>query len=240
MSGYSYKEWKGTFYPDDLKSGDMLGYYATRFPTVEINNTFYRLPKESVLVDWAGQVPDDFRFVLKASRRITHFNRLKDTESELSYLLCVSSVLGEKRGPTFFQLPPNMKKDLPRLEAFLALLPKRWPVAFEFRHESWFDDAVYAALESKGVALCVADTDDGVTPIVPTVDWGYVRLRRSSYDEGRLQQWADRIAEQPWEETYVFLKHDEGVNPVHAARFGELLSTLGSRQRAGKSDTIGG
>jgi uncharacterized protein YecE (DUF72 family) len=212
MSGFAYKEWKGTFYPDDLKSGDMLGYYATRFPTVEINNTFYRLPKESVLVGWAGQVPDDFTFVLKASRRITHFNRLKDTESELFYLLRVSSALGEKRGPTFFQLPPNLKKDLPRLEDFLALLPKRW------------DDTVYDALRSRDAALCVADTDDGVTPIVPTADWGYVRLRRSAYDEGKLQEWADRIAEQPWDEAFVFLKHDEGVSPIHAARLTELFS----------------
>jgi uncharacterized protein YecE (DUF72 family) len=223
MSGYSYKEWKGTFYPRDLKSGDMLPYYATRFPAVEINNTFYRLPKESMLLGWANQVPDSFRFVLKASRRITHFNRLKDTESELSYLLGVSSTLGEKRGPTFFQLPPNLKKDLPRLEDFLALLPKRWPAAFEFRHASWFDDAVYSVLQSKGVALCAADTDDGMTAMVPTAGWGYVRLRRSAYDEGRLQEWADRIAGQPWDEAYIFLKHDEGVNPGHAARLTELF-----------------
>jgi uncharacterized protein YecE (DUF72 family) len=223
MSGYSYKEWKGKFYPGDLKSSDMLAYYATQFPTVEINNTFYRLPKESVLVGWADDVTDDFRFVLKASRKITHFNRLKDTESELSYLLGVSSALGEKRGPTFFQLPPNLKKDLPRLEDFLALIPKRWPAAFEFRHESWFDDDVYAALGSSGAALCVADTDEGMTPVVPTADWGYLRLRRNAYDEGRLQAWADRIAEQPWEEAYVFLKHDDGVNPAHAKHLMSLL-----------------
>jgi uncharacterized protein YecE (DUF72 family) len=225
MSGYAYKEWKGSFYPEDVKSGDMLRHYGTRFEAVEINNTFYRLPKESVLLGWADQVPENFRFVLKASRRITHFNRLKDTESELSYLLGVSSSLGEKRGPTFFQLPPNMKKDLPRLEAFMALMPTAWPAAFEFRHESWFDEDVYAVLRSSGAALCVADTDDGETPIVSTAEWGYVRLRRSAYDDGRLRQWAERIAEQPWVESYVFLKHDEGVNPVHAARLADLLAT---------------
>ena len=223
MSGYAYKEWKGTLYPADLKASDMLGYYAGRFSTVEINNTFYRLPKESVVVSWAEQVPDAFTFVLKASRRITHFKRLKDAGDELAYLLQVSSALGTKRGPTFFQLPPNMKKDLPRLEHFLALLPEGWPAAFEFRHESWFDDEVYSALSARGVALCVADTDEGATPLVATTDWGHFRLRRSAYDDGRLQEWADRIAEQSWNEAYVFLKHDDGVNPLHAARLTELL-----------------
>jgi len=225
MSGYAYKEWKGTLYPADLKAADMLGYYATRFSTVEINNTFYRLPKESVVISWAEQVPAAFTFVFKASRRITHFKRLKDAADELSYLVEVSSALGTKRGPTLFQLPPNMQEDLPRLERFLALLPEGWPAAFEFRHESWFDDAVYAALRACGAALCVADTDEGPTPLVPTADWGYCRLRRSAYDDGRLQEWADRISGQSWREAYVFLKHDEGVNPLHAARLGELLKT---------------
>ncbi len=225
MSGYAYKEWKGTFYPADLKPADMLRHYASRFTTVEINNTFYRLPKESVVVSWAEQVPDDFSFIFKASRRITHFKRLKDAGDELSYLLRVSSALGPKRGPTFFQLPPNMKQDLPRLEDFLALLPDGWPAAFEFRHETWFDDRVYAALENRGVALCVADTDEGPTPFVPTANWGYLRLRRSGYDEARLQDWATQIAGQLWKNVYVFLKHDEGVNPHHAVRLGELLIT---------------
>jgi len=223
MSGYAYKEWKGSLYPADLTAADMLAYYAARFSTVEINNTFYRLPKESVVVSWAEQVPDTFTFVLKASRRITHFKRLKDAGDELSYLVQVSSALGTKRGPTFFQLPPNMKKDLPRLEGFLALLPEGWPAAFEFRHESWFDDEVYAALGARGLALCVADTDEGATPLVGTTDWGYFRLRRSAYDDGRLQEWADRISGQSWREAYVFLKHDDGVNPLHATRLAELL-----------------
>ncbi len=223
MSGYAYKEWKGGFYPKDLKAAAMLGYYAERFPAVEINNTFYRLPKESVVVGWAAQVPEHFTFVLKASRRITHFKRLKDAESETGYLFQVSSSLGEKRGPTFFQLPPTMKKDLPRLVDFLDLLPARWAAAFEFRHESWFDDEVYHALEAKQAALCVADTDEGTTPLVPTAAFGYARLRRERYDDRALTGWAERIAGAPWEEAYVFLKHDDGVNPHHALTLSGLL-----------------
>jgi uncharacterized protein YecE (DUF72 family) len=224
-SGYAYKEWKGSFYPADISSEAMLGHYASRLPVVEINNTFYRMPRESVVLGWTDQVPETFRFVLKASRRITHFGRLKGVESELEYFLRVSQALGVRRGPSLFQLPPNMKKDLERLTAFLTLLPREWPAAFEFRHPSWFDDDVYTTLQSRNAALCTADqTEDGpAAPIVATATWGYLRLRRESYDAADLEQWARRIGEQQWTDTYVFFKHEDGAT---GPRFAEQLIAL--------------
>jgi uncharacterized protein YecE (DUF72 family) len=210
-SGWSFKEWKGSFYPKGLADDAMLSYYASRFPAVEINNTFYRMPKEKVLLDWADQVPPTFRFAVKATQRITHKSRLVDAGSDLEYFLRVSSSLGERRGPTLFQLPPNLKKDLPRLEAFLALIPKRWQATFEFRHPTWFDDAVYDALRRHDCALCVAEQDDFAVPLVATAGWGYLRLHRTGYDQAALAQWAERIKSQEWQETFVFFKHDEGV-----------------------------
>jgi uncharacterized protein YecE (DUF72 family) len=224
-SGYAYKEWRGSFYPADLAEDAMLGHYAGRLPTVEINNTFYRMPKESVVLAWADQVPDTFRFVFKASRRITHFGRLKGVESELTYFLQVSQALGSKRGPSLFQLPPNMKKDLGRLTDFLSLMPRGWRAAFEFRHASWFEDEVYAALRSRNAALCVADQgdDDDATPFVATADWGYLRLRRERYDAAALAGWAARIREQPWVDTFVFFKHEDGAT---GPRFAQELNAL--------------
>jgi uncharacterized protein YecE (DUF72 family) len=154
-SGWSFKEWKGSFYPKGLAQEEELGYYAGKFPTVEINNTFYRMPKESVLMDWAANVPPTFRFAIKASQRITHYGRLKDVSDSVEYLTRMMSVLEERRGPTLFQLPPNLKKDVSRLRDFLDVLPRRWQSAFEFRHESWFDDEVYEVLYSKQQAGCI-------------------------------------------------------------------------------------
>jgi uncharacterized protein YecE (DUF72 family) len=209
-SGWSFKEWKGTFYPPDLPDDGMLGYFSSRFPTVEINNTFYRMPKEKVLLDWAAQVPGNFRFAVKASQRITHKGRLAGVESEMEYFLRVCSALGDRRGPTLFQLPPNMKKDLPRLAEFLKLIPRRWRAAFEFRHPTWFDDAVYDALKQHDCALCIADHDDVTTPLVATAKWGYARLHRLAYDSTALAEWAGKLKSQPWEELFVYFKHDEG------------------------------
>jgi len=226
-SGFAYKAWKGSFYPADLADDGMLAHYASRLPTVEINNTFYRMPKESVVLAWADQVPDAFRFVLKASRRITHMGRLKGVESELAYFLQVSQALGDKRGPSLFQLPPNMKKDLDRLTAFLDLLPRDWRAAFEFRHASWFDDDVYAALRSRNAALCIADQGDeeDATPFVTTGDWGYLRLRREAYDAAALADWASRIRTTSWSETFVYFKHEDGAaGPRFAEELNQLLS----------------
>src|SRR5438045_6744172 len=177
-SGYSYKEWKGTFYPDELPDKQMLRFYGERFRSVEINNTFYRMPKASVLETWAAEVPADFKFVLKASQRITHKQRLKDAGDSVSYLLEVAGVLKDRLGPLLFQLPPNLKKDVPRLRDFLALLPSQRRAAFEFRHQSWFDDEMFELLRGHQAALCIAEAEDDVAiPCAAAADWGYLRLR---------------------------------------------------------------
>ncbi|HVT56874.1 MAG TPA: DUF72 domain-containing protein [Thermoanaerobaculia bacterium] len=220
-SGFSYAEWKGSFYPDDLPAGEMLRFYADRLPAVEINNTFYRLPRASVLTAWGEQVPADFRFALKASRRITHIKRLRDAESETEYLLRVAEALGERLGPILFQLPPNLKADLPRLQAFIALLPQGVRAAFEFRHPSWSELGVREALRGRGCAMVIDDTEEApAAEIEATTDWGYLRLRRQDYDAAALAAWAQRIAGQSWSEAYVFFKHEEaGAGPRLAADF---------------------
>src|ERR1051325_1486162 len=200
-SGYSYKEWKGTFYPEDLADKQMLRFYGERFRSVEINNTFYRMPKGSVLEAWSAEVSADFRFVLKAPQRITHILRLKDASDSLSYLLKVASALKERLGPLLFQLPPYLKKDLPRLRDFLALLPRERRVAFEFRHESWFDAQLFALLREHQAALCIAEAEDGVeVPFESTADWGYLRLRRPDYGDAELSAWSKRVQQQGWKE----------------------------------------
>ena len=210
-SGYSFKEWKGTFYPKDLKPDDMLAFYSERLPTVEINNTFYRLPKTTVLESWAGATPEDFRFAIKASRRITHISRLKaeSAAEPLGYLYRNLAALGAKRGPVLFQLPPNLKKDLPRLTEFLSLLPAAHMAAFEFRNESWFDDDVYDALKSAGASLCLSEREDDVPPpLVETAPWGYVRLRLENYSADDLKQWAARLEATSWREIHVYFMHE--------------------------------
>lgn len=208
-SGYAFKEWKGAFYPDDLDDRGWLGFYASKFPAVEINNTFYRLPKEHVLREWGAQVPDDFTFAIKASQRITHHARLKPESAELvEYLLRTTSVLGSRLGPILFQLPPNLKKDFARLETFLATLPKDRRFTIEFRHESWFDDDVLASLREHDVALCLAEQQDFKCPVHATASWGYLRLHRPGYDTAALLEWAKYVSAQDWSDAYVFFKHD--------------------------------
>jgi uncharacterized protein YecE (DUF72 family) len=224
-SGFSYDEWKGRFYPEDLAAKDRLSFYASRLPAVEINNTFYRMPKSSVLEGWARQVPERFRFVLKASQRITHVKRLKpECVDETVYLLKTAAVMGERLGPLLFQLPPNMKLDLARLDGFLAFLPEGTRAAFEFRHESWKSDEVAARLRASDLALCVADVDEEPEPeIEPTADWGYLRLRRTTYVEEDLVRWKTKVLGAGWKDAYVFFKHeDEATGPRLAARFLEL------------------
>ena len=223
-SGYSYAEWKGNFYPEKMAAKDMLRYYAERFPTVEINNTFYRMPKEALLAGWAEQVPESFTFVIKASKRITHDKGLKECGELLAYLFGVTSTLGSRLGPLLFQLPPNFKKDVPRLKSFFEEMPERRRVAVEFRHASWFDDEVYETLRGQRAALCVADTgEEPAAPLVATTDWGYLRLRREDFSDKDLRDWARRIREQPWGDAYVFLKHEEeGKGPKLAARLTEF------------------
>jgi uncharacterized protein YecE (DUF72 family) len=210
-SGYAFKEWKGTFYPEDIKPDAMLGFYATRFQTVEINNTFYRMPRENVIADWASQVPDSFTFAVKASQRITHHARLKPESKDLvEFLLKNTAGLGDKLGPVLFQLPPNMKKDLDRLKTFLDLLPDDRRFTIEFRNSSWFEEDVVDALKAKNVALTITEQDDFATPPIASANWGYLRLHRFDYSEPMLREWATRVKEQPWEMAYVYFKHDEG------------------------------
>jgi uncharacterized protein YecE (DUF72 family) len=229
-SGFAYKPWKGPFYPADLPDAEMLAYYAGRLPTVEINNTFYRLPKADLLENWAEQTPADFRFVLKASRRITHIQRLKEVGELLDYLFRTAATLGDRLGPLLFQLPPHMKKDLDRLRVFLELVPRERRVALEFRHASWFEDDVFELLRAHDAALCYAETDSGddegaslSVPLVATASWGYLRLRRENYTDADLESWAARIDAQPWSEAYVFFKHeDTAAAPLTARRLMQL------------------
>ena len=208
-SGYAFKEWKGPFYPEDLKDAGMLGFYASKFPAVEINNTFYQMPKENSLLDWAAKVPEQFSFAMKASQRITHFQRLKPESVELvEYLVRTAAVLGTRLGPILFQLPPNMKKDFDKLAAFLVKLPKGPRYVIEFRHESWFGDDVFGALRDHDVAMGVIEQEDFSSPVQPTASWGYLRLHRFDYDAAMLSAWAKRIRENGWSEAYVFFKHD--------------------------------
>ncbi len=223
-SGYSYKEWKGSFYPEKLPAKDMLSYYAARLPAVEINNTFYRLPQRSMLESWKEQVPADFKFSVKASQRITHFKRLQGVEEETRYLLATAAALEDRLGVVLFQLPPNMKKDLSRLESFLATLPDTTRATFEFRHPTWLEDDVLELLSQHNHALCISDTDDmPVRNIDKTADWGYLRLRRVNYGDEDLAEWLKRVRQQNWKEEFVFFKHeDEGTGPKLAAKFLEL------------------
>jgi uncharacterized protein YecE (DUF72 family) len=225
-SGYSYPAWKGHFYPEKLAAKDMLRYYAERFRTVEINNTFYRMPNEAMLRKWGEEAPAGFAYALKASRRITHDKRLNDVADSTDYLFRAAGVLGEKLGPFLFQLPPNFKKDIERLRGFLKLVPPDRRAAMEFRHVSWFDDETFAALKEARVALCLADTgepDDA--PAVATADWGYLRLRREAYGDADLASWAEKVCAMPWSDAFVYFKHeDEGKGPKLAAQFEKLLA----------------
>src|SRR4029079_4985815 len=217
-SGYSYKEWKGRFYPEKMKEAEMLTFYAGRFSTVEINNTFYRMPAPDLLRKWAEQTPDGFTLVLRAPQRITHPRWLPEVSGAVSSSSETAAALGGKVAPILFQLPPYMKKDLERLKAFLDLLPAAPRAAFEFRHASWFDDEVREALRDKGAALCLADTDEEpLTDFAVTADWGYLRLRRTNYTEADVEAWAGRVQSQPWDRAFVFFKHeDEARGPEFA------------------------
>jgi uncharacterized protein YecE (DUF72 family) len=217
---------KGTFYPQKLPAKQMLRYYGEHFRAVEINNTFYRMPEEPVLEAWAGEVPGDFRFVLRAPQEITHKQRLRDAGDPVSRLLEAARALKERLGPLLFQLPPYFKKDAPRLREFLSLLPTPFSAAFEFRHPSWFDDEVFGLLRDHRAALCVAEAEDGPeVPFVATADWGYLRLRRPHYADAKLKAWVQKIRGQEWRDVFVFFKHeDTGTGPRLAKRFLELAA----------------
>ena len=219
-SGFSFDAWKGPFYDATLPATKMLSFYGARLPTVEINNTFYKLPTEKTLLHWAEEVPPAFRFALKASRYLTHKLRLKTPKEPLERFFGLAKALGDKLGPLLVQLPPYVKKDVPLLEDFLAALPEKRQVALEFRHASWFDDAVYSALKSRGAALVVAETDDEAPHLEWTAPFAYVRLRKVAYGAAALAEWHERLTAAPLEEAYVFFKHeDDGLGPKLATAF---------------------
>lgn len=223
-SGYSYPKWKGKFYPKDLPAKGMLHYYGENFRSVESNSTFRGMPKPDVLEKWAADVPENFKFAIKAPQQITHIKRLKESKDLLSHLFEVAAVLEKRLGPVLFQLPPNFKKDAERLATFLDLLPKRSRAAFEFRHESWFDQETFRLLKSHKVALCIAEADNELkAPFVATADWGYLRLRREDYSDAELTAWAKQVREQDWSDAFVYFRHeDEAKGPKFAKGFLEL------------------
>jgi uncharacterized protein YecE (DUF72 family) len=220
-SGYSYKEWRGNFYPAKIAPADMLAYYAERLSAVEINNTFYRMPRREVVESWALAVPETFRFAVKVSQRITHRKRLAGVEEELDYLLEQIAPLGARMGLLLVQLPPNLPADLARVERFLDHLGARARAAFEFRHASWLDEPVLACLRDRGAALVASETDEAPAAMHETARFGYLRLRRTDYRPADLADWAARVRRAAWDETYVFFKH-EVSGPALAAEFAAL------------------
>lgn len=226
-SGYNYPEWKGSFYPADLPATKFLPYYASKFPTVEINYTFYRMPTPKLVAGWRAQVPPEFRFTLKAPKRITHDRRLRAAEvaESVQGFLTAAAELGPQRAALLFQLPPNFKKDVVLLNEFLSLLPPKCAAAFEFRHASWLDDAVFDALRARNIALCIADSDTRETPLVTTADYAYLRLRDEGYGDADIAQWADtaRTLGRQCSDVFVYFKHeDEGKG----AAFGQQMMAL--------------
>lgn len=223
-SGFSYAAWNGVFYPPRLPAGARLAHYAARLDTVEVNATFYRLPRPEVLAGWRAQVPPGFAFALKAPRRVTHEQRLRGCEGLLAAFGRAAAELGERLGPVLYQLPPTLPRDLGLLREFLACLPRGGAAAFEFRHPSWLYDAVLQALADAGAALCAAETDDGATPLAVTAPFGYLRLRRAAYGAADLGRWAERILAQPWREAFAYFKHeDEARGPAFALALRELV-----------------
>ena len=226
-SGYNYPEWKGSFYPADLPAAKMLPYYAARFPTVEINYTFYRMPNEKLVAGWAAATPSPFKLTLKAPRRITHDSRLRNCGELVASFCRVAATLGDKLGTLLFQLPPSAKKDLVLFDAFLAELPPRVRAAFEFRHQSWLDDDVFGRLSARNLALCVADSEKMSTPVRVTADYAYFRLRDEGYTPTHIQAWAETIARETagCRDVFVYFKHEEEGKGPEFARI--LMDALG-------------
>jgi uncharacterized protein YecE (DUF72 family) len=222
-SGFAHQEWKGTFYPEKISPKDLLRFYAGRLGTVEINNTFYHMPRESVLKSWAGQVPDDFVFGLKAPQIITHIKRLRNVFEETEYLFKSLTGLDNKRGPVLFQFPKSFRVDRSVLENFVPLIPADAVCAFDFRSPTWLDDGIVNLLREKGLGWCIEDTDENpVQELISTASWGYLRLRRSEYTDADLARWLEMISSTKWDTAFVYFKHEEG--PEMALRFQELAA----------------
>ncbi|MGE5173758.1 MAG: DUF72 domain-containing protein [Betaproteobacteria bacterium] len=237
-SGFAHKEWKGKFYPEKISAKDMLRFYSTRLNTVEINNTFYHMPKENVLLSWAEQVPDDFVFALKAPQVITHIRQLRNVFEQTEYLFRSLTVLDRKLGPILFQFPKSFRADRQALEDFLPLVPANVACAFDFRSPTWLEEGIPDLLRKKGCSWCIEDTDENpVKEIISTATRGYLRLRRSDYSDVGLSEWVERILSQKWERAFVFFKHeDEAKGPEMALRFRELIDARlnGEKTKTGR------
>jgi uncharacterized protein YecE (DUF72 family) len=225
-SGYNYPEWKGSFYPEKMPAAKMLAFYAQAFATVEINYTFYRIPNTKILSGWDRETPEGFRLTLKAPKRITHIAKLRDCAELLQYFLKTAATLGPKLGAILFQLPPYLRKDLAVLDAFLELLPTQLCAAFEFRHASWMDAAVFSRLRARNLALCVADSEKFSTPVEITASYGYFRLRDEGYTPDDLKGWAAtiRAASASCSDVFVYFKHEEAGKGPQFARL--LMAAL--------------
>lgn len=224
-SGYSYKEWKGSFYPEKFSEKNMLGYYSERFNTVEINNTFYKMPKKDVLLSWKNQVNDEFRFVIKANKRLTSFKSVEDIRESFKWFNDNINVMEKNLGVVLFQFPKFIKQNMEKLEGLLSLIPGTMKSAFEFKSNTWFTEEVYNLLRNRNSALTISETDDENNPeLIQTADWGYLRLRRTDYDTNLLKDWSEKIHKQNWNETYIFFKHeDEALGPKYAMEFNKYI-----------------
>lgn len=231
-SGWHYDHWVGPFYPEGSASDEMLPFYAQRLKTVEVNNTFYQLPGKETVETWRDRTPSEFTFALKASRYITHMKKLKEPEESVANFLELADVLGDKRGPILFQLPPNWHYDHERLASFLRLLPDGYQPVFEFRHDSWFNDRAYELLEQHGAAVCIHDMGGDSTPRVVTAGHVYIRLHgprgdySGGYDAQTLSGWAGAIT--TWSNqgkiVYCYFNNDvEGHAVQNAQQLAEML-----------------
>ncbi len=228
-SGFQYPEWKGTFYPEKMPVNKMLPFYAERFSSTEINYSFRRIQSEKTISNWAEATPAEFKFTFKAPQKVTHFARLRDCEDTVLYFNRVISRLEEKLGTVLFQLPPDFKRDVERLQRFLESLPSSMRAAFEFRNESWFAEEVFSVLRDHNAALCIAQSEKVNTPRVSTADFGYLRLRREDYTEEDIADWAEHVQSESekWSDAYVYFKHEEsGVGPKFAKQMQGLLKEM--------------
>ena len=226
-SGYSYNEWKGKFYPEKISGADMMAFYSKRLETVEINNTFYRMPTPHVVASWAEQVPAGFVFAIKAPQIITHIKRLKDVKEETRFFLKTVAGLGKKLGCALFQFPGSFREDPALLGNFLGLIPEKTPCAFDFRSASWMNPRTLELLRQKKFCLCQEDTDENpVEEIASAASWGYLRMRRADYSDADLSQWSKKLSSMNWKKTFVFFKHEDDIGargPELALRFRELM-----------------
>lgn len=217
-SGFQYPEWKGDFYPETLSAAKMLAYYATRFPTTEVNYSFRHTPSARTIAKWAAATPAEFRFSFKAPQKVTHFAKLQSTGAAMEVFYRAILPMGKKLGPVLFQLPATSKKNVAVLRTFLGELPKGLRAAFEFRDPSWFDDEVFALLKRRKAALCIAEGEEVDAPKVVTGSFGYLRLRRDTYKQRDVARWTEFVsAQNGWKEAFVYFKHEErGVGPKFA------------------------